>query len=139
LVFRIGQKLLVSEAARRSAALAATAAWPTAASIRLATTTLDLGPWRKKEMFNVDYGMYNPKCLDFQDEQQRQVACCRDFYVDRQKSVDRISILDADEVEEPLERTRLYGPFCLDVLRWVKMNPFVQLIVDADGKECVEY
>jgi hypothetical protein len=60
-------------------------------------------------MFNVDYGMYNPKCLDFQDEQQRQVACCRDFYVDRQKSVDRISILDANEVEEPLERTRLYG------------------------------
>ena len=85
----------------------------------------------------IDNGIYDPKYTDFQDNQQAQVAACRDFY--REVNVNRMSILDFDEVEEPLEKTRIYGPFELDVVRWVLQCPFVQLIVDADGKECIEY
>ena len=88
-------------------------------------------------MFNVDNGMYDPKYSDLQDTQQAQVAACRDFY--REVNVDRISVLDYDEVEEPLERSRLIGPFNLDVLEWVRRNPLVKLMVDADGRECIEY
>jgi len=88
-------------------------------------------------MFNVDNGMYDPKCQEYQDRQQAQVAACRDFY--REVNVDRISVLDYDEVEEPLERSRLIGPFNLDVLEWVRRNPLVKLMVDADGRECIEY
>jgi hypothetical protein len=85
----------------------------------------------------VDNGMYRASVDMYQDRQQAQVAACRDFY--REVNVDRISVLDYDEVEEPLEKTRIYGPFGLEVLEWVRMNPLVKLMVDADGRECVEY
>ena len=87
----------------------------------------------------IDNLMYDPKYSDLQDTQQAQVAACREFYTETPMATNRISVLDFDEVEEPLERTRLYGPFCLEVLEWVRMCPLVKLMVDADGRECVEY
>jgi hypothetical protein len=88
-------------------------------------------------MFNVDNGIYDAKYSELQDNQQVEVAACRDFYTE--VNVDRISVLSFDEVEEPLERSRIYGPFTLDVVYWVKQFPFVKLLVDADGRECIEY
>ena len=88
-------------------------------------------------MFNVDNGMYDRNYMDLQDTQQMQVAACRDFYTEVQ--VDRISVLSYDDVEEPLEKSRIYGPFCLAILDWVRRNPLVKLMVDPDGRECIEY
>ena len=88
-------------------------------------------------MTKIDNSVYDPKYTDFQDLQQAQVAACRFYYTE--KPCNRMSVLDFDEVEEPLERTRLQGPFSLGVLQWVRMNPFVKLFVDADGRECIEY
>jgi len=85
----------------------------------------------------IDNSLFSKDDLNYQDQQQRQVAACREFYTER--PCDRISVLEFDEVEEPLERTRIYGPFGLEVLQWVRMNPFVVLMVDASGRECIEY
>ena len=88
-------------------------------------------------MQRIDNSIYNKDDLSYQDRQQAQVAACREFYCDSTNN--RMSVLFADEVEEPLEKTRLHGPFVLDVVKWAMMNPFVTLGVDADGKEYVEY
>jgi hypothetical protein len=87
-------------------------------------------------MQRIDNSIYNKDDLSYQDRQQAQVAACRDFYTDHTNN--RMSVLFADEVEEPLERTRLYGPFALDVVQWAIMCK-VTLGVDADGREYVEY
>lgn len=88
-------------------------------------------------MMRIDNSRYNPDDLSYQDRQQAQVAACREFYTDVTNN--RMSVLDYDEVEEPLERTRILGPFPLDVVRWALMCPFIKLGVDADGREFVEY
>lgn len=43
--------------------------------------------------------------------------------------------------EEPLEKTRLYGPFSLEVILWMnKLGPvLVKMGWDSDGKEYIEY
>ena len=91
-------------------------------------------------MTYVDNSRYDRDDNNYQDHQQRQVAACREFYTEADdKKLNRISILQ-DVFEEPLEKTRIYGPFELDVVRWVlQAGSLVRLIVDADGKECIEY
>ena len=83
--------------------------------------------------------VYDPKYTDFQDLQQAHVAALRDFYTETPMSTNRMSILDFDEVEEPLERSRIRGPFGAEVLVWVRMNPFVKIGIDADGRDYIEY
>lgn len=85
----------------------------------------------------IDNSTYNPADIDYQDRQQAQVAALRDFY--RDVPTNRMTVLDFDEVEEPLEKTRIRGPFNAEVLVWVRMNPFVKIFVDADGYDCIEY
>ena len=75
--------------------------------------------------------------VELQDHQERQVGGCRDYYTE--VSQDRRTV--RDNVDAPLERTRLYGPFPLDVVRWALILGKDQLTmgVDADGREFVEY
>ena len=88
-------------------------------------------------MQHIDNSLFHRDDLNYQDVQEQQVAALRDFYPAGERN--RMSVLDYDEVEEPLEKTRLVGPFSLDMVRWAMQCPFVTLLVDADGKEVIEY
>lgn len=83
----------------------------------------------------VDNTMYSQEWGEFQDKQQAQVAGCRDYYTNAPAT--RVHVVDG--MEEPLERSRLYGPFNLEVVRWAQMCPYITLGTDADGREYVEY
>lgn len=44
------------------------------------------------------------------------------------------------EEQQPLEKTRLFGPFSIEVIAWVvKMGSLCRMGWDADGREYVEY
>ena len=67
--------------------------------------------------------------------QDRQLAACRDFY-----NFEPLIPMSVIEVEEPLEKTRMYGPFSLEVMLWTrKMGSLVTMGWDANGKEYIEY
>lgn len=69
------------------------------------------------------------------------IAACRHFYTERVNT--RVHVFDTlAEAEEPLEKTRLYGPFSLDVVDWVlrlSRVGLVKMFVGADGREVIEY
>jgi len=92
--------------------------------------------------------VFDPRADDFnyQDQQERHIAALRDFYLDRPNR--RMRIVTIDELQAPLEKSRVYGPFSSDVLAWcmtiARQNPATvwnALIVglDADGREYLEY
>ena len=84
----------------------------------------------------INNSLYNRDDNNYQDLQERQVAALREFYMDGENG--RMTVLLAEDVEEPLELTRIYGPFCLDVVEWA-IKCKVTLGVSADGREYVEY
>ncbi len=72
-------------------------------------------------------------------EQEIQLLACRSM-LSREKLIP-ISIV---EREEPLEKTRLFGPFDLETLAWVcKVREQHQSLIefgwDADGRSYIEY
>ena len=67
--------------------------------------------------------------------QDRQLAACGALMADEPMIPLRIV-----HGEEPLEKTRLHGPFGVEVIAWVmKMGSLATMGWDADGREYVEY
>lgn len=77
--------------------------------------------------------------MEVTHDQQRELLAMREFYGFQDKPCTRVHIKEFDEVELPLEKSRILGPFGLDVLAWVRKNPFVTMGWDADGREYIEY
>lgn len=76
--------------------------------------------------------------------QDREMLAMRDFYANSEKPCTRVHVRENDEVFTPLEGTRMFGPFSIDVLHWVvKVNcavpGYVTMGHDASGREYLQY
>ena len=70
--------------------------------------------------------------------QERQLAACEGLM--RIEPLIPIRIVLQEDVEMPLEKSRLYGPFSIEVVAWVnKVGSLAKMGWDADGREYVEY
>ncbi len=74
--------------------------------------------------------------------QERQLLACREYYSEQDKPCTRTYI--REEMQEPLEKSRLYGPFSFEVVLFLqKLRTWgissVQFGWDVNGKEYVEY
>jgi hypothetical protein len=75
-------------------------------------------------------------------DQERELMAMRGFYADSAKPCTRVHVVES--IDEPLEKTRLYGPFTIEVMAWImKVNTlspgYVKMGWDVQGKEYVQY
>jgi hypothetical protein len=74
--------------------------------------------------------------------QERELLAMRGFYADSAQPCTRVHAVE--EIDEPLEKTRLYGPFSIEVMAWVmKVNTYfpgyVKMGWDSNGSEYIQY
>ncbi len=71
--------------------------------------------------------------------QETQLLACRQFYTFA--PLIPLRVVDEHPALAPLERTRLYGPFPVEVVMWFNrvMLPGMKFGHDVDGREYVEY
>lgn len=67
--------------------------------------------------------------------QERQLLALAPLMLD--EPIIPMTVVDG---KEPLEKTRLYGPFTIEVVAWIhRMGNLVTMGWDVDGKEYIEY
>jgi hypothetical protein len=73
--------------------------------------------------------------------QERELLAMREFYADSAKPCTRVHVVE--EIDQLLEKTRLYGPFGIEVMAWVvKVNAYlpgyIKMGWDSNG-EYIQY
>lgn len=84
-------------------------------------------------MFNVDNTMYDPDIIEYQDQQQRQVAGCRAFYTEVEELHD-FDVLDQEEVVTEIivtdQNLSALASWLRQAVTWFAFKPAV---VEEDG------